>query len=236
MEAFETMIRAFHLAEKYQVPAIVLADQTLNDSLYIAEKEFTPPGSIETFVVEDSQISDPSSYRRFEVTDNGISPRALPCAGESLVVVTGNEHREDGHISEAIQDRIKMVDKRNAKIPAMQNEMRGPEVHREDSEIMLVGFGSSKGPISESVDILRGEGYDIGCMHITDIWPFKADVIKALLTKCGKFFTVEQNSTAQLSRLITEQTGLAPEGAVLKYDGRPFFPKGIAEDVKTYIG
>jgi len=234
VEAFDVMIRAFHLAEKYQVPAIVLTDQTLNDSLYIAEREFHPPDSIETFVVNDSQIGDPSGYRRFEITGNGISPRALPCAGEALVVVTGNEHREDGHISEAIHDRTNMVNKRNAKIPAMLNEMEDPELYGEDSGIMLVGFGSSKGPIRESVDILREEGVDAGCMHITDIWPFKADRVKAMLSNCSRFFTVEQNSTAQLGRLIREQTGLFPDGSVLKYDGRPFFPKGIAEDVKAF--
>lgn len=234
-EAFEQMIRAFHLAEKYQVPAIVLTDQTLNDSLYITEQEFTPPVDIEKFIVDDSQIGESSTYRRFEITDSGISPRALPCKGKSLVVVTGNEHREDGHISEAIHDRVNMVDKRNAKIPAMLKEMRDPELSWEGSDIMLVGYGSSKGPVFESVDILRNEGLNVGCMHISDIWPFKADKIQTTLDACKRFFTVEQNSTAQLGRLIKEQTGLSPDGAILKYDGRPFFPQGIAGEVKTHV-
>jgi 2-oxoglutarate/2-oxoacid ferredoxin oxidoreductase subunit alpha len=234
-EAFEQMVRAFHLADKYQVPAIVLTDQTLNDSLYIAEQEFTPPDGIEKFIMDDSQTDDPSTYRRFKITDSGVSPRALPCKGKSMVVVSGNEHREDGHISEAIHDRLNMVNKRNAKVPAMLNEMNNPELSWEGSDIMLVGFGSSKGPILESVNILRSEGFDIGCMHIGDIWPFKADNIRAALSACKRFFTVEQNSTAQLGRLIKEQTGLSPDGAILKYDGRPFFPQGIADDVKTYV-
>jgi len=234
-EAFEQMIRAFHLAEKYQVPSIVLTDQTLNDSLYITEQRFSPPVDIERFIVDNSQISDPSTYRRFEITDSGVSPRALPCKGKSLVVVTGNEHRGDGHISEAIHDRVNMVNKRSAKIPAMLKEMHDPELSWGGSDIMLVGFGSSKGPIFESIDILRSDGDNIGCMHIADIWPFKADKIKAELSACKRFFTVEQNSTAQLGRLIREQTGLSPDGAILKYDGRPFFPQGIAEEVKTYV-
>lgn len=234
-EAFEQTIRAFHLAEKYQVPAIVLTDQTLNDSLYITEQEFAPPVDSAKFIADDSQIDDPSAYRRFKITDSGISPRALPCKGKSLVVVTGNEHREDGHISEAIHDRVNMVNKRNAKIPAMLKEMRDPELSWEGSDIMLVGYGSSKGPVFESADILRNEGLNIGCMHISDIWPFKADKIQTTLAACKRFFTVEQNSTAQLGRLIKEQTGLSPDGAILKYDGRPFFPQGIAEEVKTHV-
>ncbi len=235
VEAFEHMIRAFHLAEKFQVPVIVLTDQTLNDSLYIAEQALSAPADIEKFVVDDSQIAEPSTYRRFEITESGVSPRALPCKGKALVVVSGNEHQEDGHISEAIKDRVNMVNKRNSKVPAMLKEMRKPEMYWGESDMLLVGYGSSKGPISESVDLLRKEGVNIGCMHISDIWPFKADKIQGILAACKRFFTVEQNSTAQLGRLIKEQTGLSSDGAILKYNGRPFFPKEIVEGLKTYV-
>ncbi|MBW1894565.1 MAG: 2-oxoacid:acceptor oxidoreductase subunit alpha, partial [Deltaproteobacteria bacterium] len=235
VEAFEHMIRAFHLAEKYQVPAIVLTDQTLNDSLYIAEQALSAPANIEKFVVDDSQIAEPSTYRRFEITESGVSPRALPCKGKALVVVSGNEHQEDGHISEAINDRVNMVNKRNSKIPAMLKEMREPEMYWGESDMLLVGYGSSKGPVFESVDLLREEGVDIGCMHIADIWPFKADEIQGALAACKRFFIVEQNSTAQLGRLIKEQTGLSSDGAILKYNGRPFFPKEIVEGFKAYV-
>jgi len=235
VEAFEHMIRAFHLAEKFQVPAIVLTDQTLNDSLYIAEQTLSAPADIEKFVADDSQIAEPSTYRRFEITESGVSPRAIPCKGKALVVVSGNEHQEDGHISEAIKDRVNMVNKRKSKIPAMLKEMREPEMYWGKSDMLLVGYGSSKGPVFESVDLLRKEGVDVGCMHISDIWPFKADEIQGLLAACKRFFTVEQNSTAQLGRLIKEQTGLSSFGAILKYNGRPFFPKEIAESLKTYV-
>ena len=117
----------------------------------------------------------------------------------------------------------------------MLKEMREPEMYWGESDMLLVGYGSSKGPIFESVDLLREQGVDIGCMHISDIWPFKADEIKGSLAACKRFFTVEQSSTAQLGRLIKEQTGLSSDGAILKYSGRPFFPKEIVEDFKAYV-
>jgi 2-oxoglutarate ferredoxin oxidoreductase subunit alpha len=235
VEGFEMMERAFHLADKYQVPAIVLTDQFLNDSLYITERPLSAPHEIERHVVTDDQIDSPSEYRRFAVTSSGVSPRALPCNGKALVMVSGNEHREDGHISEEITDRVNMVNKRNAKIPAMLEEMRPPEMYHEKSELLLVGWGSSKGAIRESVDLLRNEGISAGCVHMVDIWPFRADLFREALFSCKMFFVVEQNSTAQLGRLIREQTGLVYEGSVLKYDGRPFFPDEIVRGIKTYL-
>ncbi len=234
-EAFEMTARAFHLSDKYQVPAIVLSDQTLNDSLYIIDRPLSAPHEIARYVVKDDQIGSPSEYRRYAVTSSGISPRALPCNGKALVLVSGNEHREDGHTSEAIADRVNMVNKRNAKIPAMLEEMRPPETVHGESEILLVGWGSSKGPIRESVDLLRADGIGAGCVHIADIWPFRSDLVQKALSSCKTFFVVEQNSTGQLGRLIREQTGLVSEGSVLKYDGRPFFPDEIVRGVKRHL-
>ncbi|RJP76488.1 MAG: 2-oxoacid:acceptor oxidoreductase subunit alpha [Desulfobacteraceae bacterium] len=234
-EAFEITARAFHLAEKYQVPVIILADQTLCDSICISEKSLKAPQTIERFITDDSRMESPSEYNRYAVNPSGISPRALPCNGKALVLASGNEHEEDGHISEAISDRILMVDKRKAKLPAMLSEMGSPEIDHEKSEILLVGWGSGKGPIQEAAGLLRKEGLSVGSVHMTDLWPFPADAVTRILETCKRFFVVEGNSTAQLGRLIREQTGMAHHGAVLKYDGRPFFPDEIAEGVRKYL-
>ncbi|MBA4368968.1 MAG: 2-oxoacid:acceptor oxidoreductase subunit alpha [Desulfobacterium sp.] len=235
VEAFEITKRAFHLSDKYQVPVIILTDQTLNDSVYISEKPLVAPQNIERFIVNDSQMESPSEYRRFAVSESGISPRALPCNGKALVIATGNEHREDGHTSEADSDRIIMMNKRNAKWPAMLSEMNAPETDHEESDILLVGWGSSKGAIQESADLLRKQGMSVGCVHMTDLWPFPEEAVKKILEKCSRFFVVEQNSTAQLGKLIRGQTGIAHDGAILKYDGRPFFPNEIVEGVKKHL-
>ena len=234
-EAYEITSRAFHLSEKYQVPAIILIDQYLADSMYIAQKPYVAPERIERFIAQDDDMENPQQYKRFAVTSTGVSPRALPCAGKALVVISSDEHREDGHISEAIPDRIAMVDKRNAKVPFMVKEMNPPKEYYGESEILLVGWGSTEGAVKEAVDRLRNEGSDIGCLNFVDLWPFPADAALDALKKTKQFLMVEQNSTAQLGQLLREQTGLVHSGAILKYDGRPFYPNEIVDGVKKYV-
>lgn len=234
-EAYDMTARAFNLSEKYQVPAIVLVDQYLNDSLFTVEQPLGAPRKIDRFVVGDKDMEDPAAYRRFAVTPSGISPRALPCMGKALVVVSSDEHREDGHISETISDRIHMVDKRQAKWPAMLSEMGLPEGCHEDSDILLIGWGSTKGAIREAVGLLRENGVEAGSLHFTDLWPFPDKAVQKALQKKKKIFMVEQNTTAQLGQLIRQQTGLSFSEAILKYDGRPFYPVEIVEGVQKRI-
>ncbi|MBW1751942.1 MAG: 2-oxoacid:acceptor oxidoreductase subunit alpha [Deltaproteobacteria bacterium] len=234
-EAYEITSRAFHLSEKYQVPAIILIDQYLADSMYIAQKPYVAPERIERFIAQDDDMENPQQYKRFAVTPTGVSPRALPCAGKALVVISSDEHHEDGHISEAIPDRIAMVDKRNAKVPFMIKEMNPPKEYYGESGTLLVGWGSTEGAVKEAVDRLRDEGRDIGCLNFVDLWPFPADAAVDALKKTKQFLMVEQNSTAQLGQLLREQTGFVHSGAILKYDGRPFYPNEIVDGVKKYV-
>jgi 2-oxoglutarate ferredoxin oxidoreductase subunit alpha len=233
-KAYETMIRAFRLSEKYQVPAIVLTDQHLNDSSFIIENALSAPKEVERFILKDEQIEDTSKYERFALDASGVSPRALPCMGEALVVVSSDEHRQDGHISETITNRINMVDKRNSKIPDMRKEIEHPEGYFSDSDVILVGWGSTKGAIQEAVDILRSEKLCVGSFHFTDLWPFPDDAVAKKIESKKKIIMVEQNSTAQLGGLIRQQTGIGYSEAILKYDGRPFYPIEIVESVKKY--
>ena len=230
-EAFQTTARAFKLSEKYQVPVIILTDQFLNDSLFISEKPFKAPKSISRFIVEDKDIKAPEKYKRFQLIKSGVSPRALPCNGDALVVVTGNEHREDGHISEEIKDRVNMATKRQSKVKNMIREINPPQLVYEKSKTLLVCWGSTKGAVMEAVEILRSKKMDVGCLIFSDIWPFPSEHVSAALEKRKKFFMVELNQSSQLGQLIREQTCLSYSDAILKFDGRPIFPNEIVERV-----
>ena len=233
-QAYHITARALYLSEKYQVPVIILSDQYLNDSLFILEP-FEVPSTVERLIVYDQDMENPAEYQRFKLTPSGISPRALPCIGEALVIVSSDEHREDGHITEQISHRIQMVDKRKSKIPDMLDEMNPPETYYPDAEFLIVGWGSTYGAIRESVDSLREQDVDAGALHFVDLWPFPADAAATLLEKCKAFYMVENNSTAQLGQLIRAQTGLVHTNAVLKYDGRPFFPSEIVSGMKNLL-
>ena len=234
-EAYATTAKAFHLAEKYQVPAIILVDQFFCDSLYTDDGPFPVPEKIERFVARDKNIANTANYKRYEITPSGISPRALPCRGEALVVVSGNEHLEDGHISEDKSNRAAMVDKRNAKVAGMLGEMTPPKISHGNSEILLAGWGSTEGVIGEAVGMLQNEGVDVGSIHFNDLWPFPAKATLTLLDQGKKFFVVEQNRTGQLGQLIRQETGLSHSGTILKYDGRPFYPIEITNKIKEMV-
>jgi 2-oxoglutarate ferredoxin oxidoreductase subunit alpha len=234
-DAYIMTAKAFDLADKYQVPAILLADQFLLDSLFTVEQPLHAPDTIVRYTVTDAGLGNPDTYQRYKFTKNGISPRALPCAGKALVMISSDEHDEKGHISEEIRNRIEQMDKRFAKHEDMRNEMRPPEATHPECDLMLVSWGSSRGAVSEAVSELRKVGVDAGHAHFTDIWPFPRDAAAAIIGKAKRFFMVEQNYTSQMGKLIRQETGLKPSGFILKYDGRPFYPKEIISTVQAKL-
>lgn len=234
-EGYETMIRAFHLAEQYQVPVIVLVDQYFTDSLGIAGGKWDVPETVERFLVADADMEDPERYRRFALSRSGISPRAVPCAGKARVMVTANEHAEDGHLSEAISDRNGQAEKRAKKMKAMAGEIRPPEVFYPDSGLLLAAWGSTCGVVREAVMRLRRENHDVGAVFFTDIWPFPSAAAADALSAAKRFVMVEQNGSAQLGGLVRAQTGLNAAGAIVRYDGRPMKPGGVVQEAMQYL-
>ena len=139
-------------------------------------------------------------------------------------------------MTESAVERVVMVDKRAAKWPAMLGEIEAPVLHYEQGRTLLVGWGSTQGALFEAVDVLRGEGRDVGCVSFRDLWPFPDEAARAILNRAERFIMVEQNSTAQLGQLIRTQTGLEAFDSILKYDGRPLFPHDIYEGYRRLLG
>jgi 2-oxoglutarate ferredoxin oxidoreductase subunit alpha len=232
-EAFSVTARAFELSDRFQVPAIILMDQYLNDSLFVAEESFEAPETVASYTAGD--LEDPAGYRRYALTDCGISPRALPCKGPALVKVCSDEHDEEGHITEDADIRNAMVAKRFAKVAAMRKEIRPPEVIHAGSDILLISWGSMRGAMVEAVTQLRTGGINCGGVHVVDMWPFPASALSGILDKVTQFFVVEQNQSAQLGQLIRQQTGYQYTDAVLKYNGRPMSAGEITDAIKTKV-
>ncbi|SMC96452.1 2-oxoglutarate ferredoxin oxidoreductase subunit alpha [Desulfocicer vacuolatum DSM 3385] len=228
MEAFELTKKAFALSEKYQVPAIVLTDQFLNNSQVTQENTFVVDENLPTFICHDDDMTDPGQYMRYCFTQDGISPRAIPGRGKAIVRATGNEHNEAGQISEDAENKIAMSKKRNGKCKAMIQEMDLPRVLHGDSNTLLVGWGSSREIIIEACTALRQKGKDVGAVLIKEIWPLDRDRWRDIL-KDRTFIMVEQNSNCQMGQIISRETGLFYHGAVLKDDGRPLYPEYIIE-------
>lgn len=233
-EAFSVTARAFELSERFQVPAIILMDQYLNDSLFVAEESFEAPETVAPYTADDD-LEDPAGYRRYALTDSGISPRALPCKGPALVKACSDEHDEEGHITEDADIRDVMVTKRFAKVAAMRKEIRPPEVIHAGSDILLICWGSMRGAMVGAVNQLRVDDINCGGVHVVDMWPFPDAALSEILEKVTQFFVVEQNQSAQLGQLIRQQTGCQYTDAVLKYNGRPMSAGEIIDAIKTKL-
>jgi 2-oxoglutarate ferredoxin oxidoreductase subunit alpha len=198
------------------------------------EKPFSIDTHVERFIVTDDDMPDPGHYERFAVTDSGISPRALPCKGKALVKVSSDEHRPDGHISEDIAIRNTMMEKRHAKLPAMTQELDGPETVYPDAQTLLIGWGSTAGAIKEATGLMRDQGEDVGCLLFSQLWPFPAEAAGKILKNDPdrQFIAVEMNAGAQFAGILKEKIDIGFSEYVLKYDGRPFTAEFIIKALK----
>jgi 2-oxoglutarate/2-oxoacid ferredoxin oxidoreductase subunit alpha len=234
-DAFYRLNKAFELADKYQVPVLFLSDQNFADTHRSIEPfDFTRLGYNRSLADIDG-LERP--YRRYRFTESGISPRALPgiFPGE-VVLADSDEHDQNGNIIEDGEARRLMVDKRMRKLDSLTAEMDEPELYGDpNTEILLLGWGSTYGVLREAVDALADSGVAAALLHFSDIWPLPRKRLISLLPGAKHSFCVENNATGQLAALIRRETGLAVGHHILKYDGRPFLPREIAQEVKKYV-
>lgn len=235
-DAFWVTVKAFNLAEKYQVPVILLTDQHLASSYATVNRFDLQKVNIDRgLLLSKEELVMPGEYKRHQITPSGISPRALP-GGRALVVTDADEHDEEGHLIEDANTRTEMMLKRLRKLDGIRGEIGRPRVYGpQKAETTLIGWGSTYGALKEAVDILRGESLDVNLIHLNGLWPFPAEAVANVLNGAGQSFVVENNATGQLARLIRSEVGKKVTGRILKFDGRPFTPARIVSQLKKEV-
>ncbi len=235
-QAFYLISKAFNLAERYQTPVIFLGDQFLMDSYFTVDELDLSKINIDRGVwLSDEDIGSlgPYQYKRYALTETGISPRIFPGQEDTVLYADSDEHTEEGHITESAGMRKNMVSKRMRKLEGMRNDMDLPDLYpKDDWEDILVGWGSTYGPMKEVVDKLRGEGTKIGMLHFNQVHPFRIEEVSNILNKARKVCVIENNFTGQFARLLHSETGISATHKILKFDGRPFTPQLLLESVR----
>ena len=236
-ECFYRTMEAFNLAERYQVPAIILADKYLLESHkstgpFDAGRVGIDRGDL---VVVD-EWTDAGEYLRYRITESGVSPRILPGTRGATVLANSNEHTEYGYTTVDPEKAVAMGDKRFRKLDSLREEVESLEPVRAygapDAAVTLVGWGSTKGPALEALKMLRRRGTEARFVQVVYMEPFPAEAVGEALRGGGRFVLLEANRTAQLGKLIRLNTGFTFEHVALKYDGRPFNPGEIAARVE----
>nr|WP_263327941.1 2-oxoacid:acceptor oxidoreductase subunit alpha [Neobacillus sp. Marseille-Q6967] len=231
-EAFYDTAEAFNLAEEYQCPVIVLSDLQLS-----LGKQTVEPLNFENVeirrgkLVTDAipEIENKGYFKRYEVTEDGVSPRVIPGMKNGIHHVTGVEHDETGKPSESAANRIAQMDKRFRKVENIRfNTPVHKNVKHEDADILLVGFNSTRGAIEEAMIRLENDGLKVNHAHVRLIHPFPTDEMLPLVRSAKKVVVVENNATGQLANIMKMNVGHAEKITKhLKYDGNPFLPHEV---------
>jgi 2-oxoglutarate ferredoxin oxidoreductase subunit alpha len=235
-QAFYLTHKAFDLAEKYQIPAFILTDQYLADSEWTCEHFDLDRMKYTDYRLRGDVLRDLPNYRRHEYTETGATPLAIPGETTHLVVTDSDEHDEEGHLTEDGQIRNKMVDKRLfRKLPRIAAEIAPPLAYgHEEPEMVLVGWGSTYGPMRESVDLL-GRTTKIAMLHFSEVYPLplrnEFDYI-AFLGKARQTICIENNAMGQFASLVKAETGYEFKDKINRFDGRPFTVDSLVKEIK----
>jgi len=235
-DSFYGLNRCFDLADRFQIPVIMLSDQNFADTARtIPPLDFSRLTHDRHLVQDEAELERP--YRRYRINECGVSPRALPgrFAGET-VLADSDEHDESGHIIEDSETRRAMTDKRLRKLLSIDEYLAEPVVYGdEEPQLLLLGWGSTYGALREAVDMLASTGLSVGLLQFTDVWPLPQARLRRAMESCEVSVCVEQNATGQLAALMRNAASLDPDHLILKYDGRPISADEIAREVLNYV-
>ncbi len=227
-DCFGLTQKAFNLADKYQVPVFILTDQYLVDSYYNTSGFELSDIKVENYIVKTSK-----DYERYVLTENGISPRGIPGLGEGLVAVDSDEHDQAGHITEDLDLRTRMVDKRLGRLELLKDEIIPPELAGpENYKNLVVCWGSTYSIVDEAVKNLNRD--DVAFLHFKQIYPLPNETAD-YLQKAHKVIIVENNATSQFAKLIKLHTGIDIEGKILKYNGLSFYVEELTQKLNTLL-
>jgi 2-oxoglutarate ferredoxin oxidoreductase subunit alpha len=225
-DAFHKTVRAFNLADQYQIPVMVLTDQFLADSGFSFEKFDIDAVKPATFLADPHAIED---YKRYQLNDSGISPRLYPGQSRHLVGADSDEHDERGHITEALLDvALPMALKRLAKNEKIKKKVLPPqEISLDGADTVLVGWGSTREAMLEAIDALKHDSLKAGVIHFSELWPLPDYAFPA----GKKMWIVENNATGQLARLLRSEYNVVFEGSIQRNDGLPL----TADFIRTHF-
>jgi 2-oxoglutarate/2-oxoacid ferredoxin oxidoreductase subunit alpha len=229
---------AFNWAEKYQIAVIVMTEKMIAESQFMIE-DLPEPIEVERHLVADEDLPKLQSHDRYKLTKSGVSPRWLPGQSPATFDANGDEHLEDGSLTEEAVPVKAMYDKRLRKLETLARELPEPEYTGPATpEVLLVGWGSVKNSVLDALAELDQSDSDlkIGYLHYEYMFPLKTERLLQRIKQAQRVILIEHNYFGQLGQLITQQTGYQFNERWLKYDGRSWFVEELVTKLKALGG
>jgi len=243
-DCFTLMPEVFNVSDRYQVPAIVLCDLLLSEGRLSVDPEvlnFKPEiDRGELITNSNATAPEDGGYKRYKITDSGVSPRAIAGVPNHLHTLSSDEHDEDGVlISDEYTNAKKrraMMDKRMRKMQGIEAMIPAPELQGPaDADVTLIGWGSTQGVIEEAREMLKEQGITSNQLQIRWLVPLHGDAILDIVKNARHTIIVENNFSGQFARYLRSETSFVPDGHIRKYDGEPFMPHHIVDSVKEQL-
>jgi len=229
-DAFYTTHRAFNLADKYQVPVIILTDQLLADTTQSIPRFVTKDLKIERHLLNEVT----QDYKRYDF-DAISGGRKYPGLDPVTLIMTDSHvHDAYGKVSEDEQVTILLKNKFLKRTEAIKNELNKPLFYgAELYDTLFIAWGSTFGALKEAVDTLNDSGEKTALLAFTDVFPIHRDVLKPFVKNDVKIINVEGNAMNQFGMLLRMETGVLFDKSINKYDGRPFTSQFIIEEYEV---
>ncbi len=225
-DAFYVTHRAFNLADKYQVPVVILTDQLLADTTQSIPKFDTSALKIERYL-QPEIVSDYKRYD-FDVISGGRKYPGID--SETLIMTDSHVHDVYGHVTEDEQMTIALKGKFLKRTEAIKLELKKPTFYGQEAyETLFIAWGSTYGALREAVDALSIKGEKVAMLVFSDVFPIHQDVLKSYIHTDTEVVNVEGNAMNQFGMLLRMETGVMFKHAINKYDGRPFTGQFIQE-------
>ena len=243
LDCFKIIPEIFNLTDRFQCPGIVLNDLLLSEgtgSVDPKDLDFNVEIDRGELITTPNGDHGENGYKRYKITESGVSPRALPGLPGYIHTAATDEHDEDGVlISDEFTNPIKrraMMEKRQRKVAGIEASVKPPKLTGPAAaEVTLVGWGSTDGVIGEAVENLNAEGISANHLQIRWLVPLHGDAIVDTLKSSKRTIIVENNYSGQFARYLRSETSFVPDGHIRKYDGEPFMPHHIVAAVKEQM-
>lgn len=234
-ECFAAAAEAFNLADRYQTPVLLLTDKFLGESHMSTEPFDVHAVRRNRGDIARSPRSDENGmFARYRPSETGVSPRSLPGTADGIFTANSDEHDAYGAVSEAADERIRMMEKRMRKLETARANIPLPMLYGpKEAAITLIGWGSTKGPMLEAASLLEQEGIAVNVLHFVYVHPLPKAALERILRGLAAAVIVENNFTGQFAHHLKQEVGFVASAHLNKYDGRPFSPDEIAAHVRS---